>query len=206
MGNMRRLPPSSTRVAAVAGTRFQGQDAGVRNLMLVVLVGCDGSLVHIDVDGKAQTEVEAGTLVEELLVDFGFGEFVEMDLTTAQELRDQGVEPGDIVSVEMTLFTLEAVDGQGDLSFLESMTLSATAPDLDAVEIATCADFPTGEPLVNFVLSGSDFAPHLVSKEMSLVVDITGRRPDVDTTVEASFIVDVGVTAQGVANAAGEGD
>lgn len=178
----------------------------MRNLLLLVLLGCDGSLVHIDVDGKAQTVVEAGTLVEDLLVDFGFGEFVEMDLTTAEELRDQGVEPGDIVSAAMTLFTLESIDGQGDLSFLQRMTLTATAPDLDAVEIATCDDFPAGEPLVTFVLSGADFAPHLVSKEMSLIVDISGRRPTVDTTVEASFIVDVGVTAQGVANAADEGN
>lgn len=178
----------------------------MQNLLLFGLIGCDGSLVHIDVDGSAKTVVEAGTLVEELLVDFGFGEFVEMDLTTAQELRDQGVEPGDIVSVEMTAFTLEALDGQGDLSFLQSMTLTATAPDLDPVDIATCDSFPAGESFVAFELTGADFAPHLVSKEMSLVVDITGRRPAADTTVEASFIVDVGVTAQGVANAADEGN
>ena len=177
----------------------------MRILLLFPLLGCDGSLIHIEVDGSAQTTVEAGTLLEELLVDFGFGEFVEMDLTTAQELQDQGVEPGDIVSATMTGFEMEAVQGQADLSFLDRLTLTATAPGLAPVELATCDGFPEGQAVVPFTLAGADFAEHLVSKEMSLVVDVSGRRPAEDTTVEARYLVDVGVTAQGVAKAAEEG-
>ena len=170
--------------------------------MLLLFLGCDGSLVHIDVEGSSQTVVEAGSLVEDLLVDFGFGDFVSMDLTAAQELKDQGVEPGDIVSATMTSFELEALDSQLDLAFLDSVSLSASAPDVDEVEMASCSSFPADTPIVAFELTGADIAPHIVSKDLTINVDVSGHRPDTDTTVEARYVVDVGVTAQGVTSAA----
>ena len=171
-------------------------------MLLLWALGCaDKALTHIEVDGEADTEVEAGTLLEELLVDFGFEDFVSMDLVSASALQNQGVEPGDISSAELIGFELEAIDGTGDLSFLEELRLSVSAPDLDAVELAVATNFPPGEPVVVFALSGADFAPHVVSREVTFQTDITGHRPSADTIVRARYVVDVGVTIQGAAGA-----
>ena len=171
-------------------------------MLLWALIGCAGeALTHIEVDGEAETAVEAGTLLEELLVDFGFEDFVSMDLVSASALQNQGVEPGDISSAVLIAFELEAIDGMGDLSFLEEVRLSVEAPEVEAVELAVADDFPPGEPVVVFALSGADFAPHVVSREMTFGTEITGHRPSADTTVRARYVVDVGVTLKGAAGA-----
>jgi len=167
-------------------------------LSLAVLVACTATLLTIPIEREAETVIEEGTVLEELISDIGFGDFVSMDLTTAQELENQGVSAGDVRDVELVLFELEATAPQGaDLSFIESMSLFVEAPGLERTLVASAPGFPAGEAVVTFDLEAVDLTPFVVSESMTLSTDVTGRRPDQDTTVVARFALDVGVTGQG---------
>lgn len=171
-------------------------------LSLLAFASCDGTLVIIEVDQEAITTVEEGGLLEDLVGDLGLDDFLDMDITTSSELQNQGVEPGDISSVVLTLFELEVLSPEdGDLSFLDSVELYVEAPDLPEVRVASAFDFPVGEARVLFELDDVDLTDYVVSRSMTLSTDISGHRPDEATEVRAHFVLDVGVTTQGACNA-----
>lgn len=166
-------------------------------MLLLLLAACDGSLTHIAVSGQTSTSVPAGTVLEALVGDLGFGDFTDMDLTTSQELKNQGVKPGDITSAVLTDFSLHAKSGDPDLSFLTSMRLRVQTDTLDALTIASQDHFPEGEDTVDFETTGTDIAEYVTSQAMTLTTDVDGHRPESDTVVVAAWVVDVGVTTQG---------
>lgn len=168
------------------------------SVLVLALLACNGNLVTIRVEESVSTVVPQGTLLEALVGELGFDGFLDMDITAAEELANQGVEPGDITSATFEAFDLQvtAPDG-GDLSFLESLSLSVEAPDLDTARFAHSEDFPEGEPRVWLTLDGLDLQPYVVSQEMTITTDVTGHRPDADTTIEAHFVLAVGVTTKG---------
>ena len=168
--------------------------------MLFMLVGCS-SLLTLSIEETATTTVEGGTVLEDLLGDLGFEEFVTMDLTSSEELQNQGVEPGDISQSALTLLELSVIEPEGgDLSFLESMAVSVSSPDVPGVLVAAQDTFPVGVSTVAFDLEEVDLTPYIVSKALSLTTEVSASRPDEDTVVEARFIVDVTATVQGVKN------
>lgn len=172
-------------------------------LLALGWLACQSSLFTIEVSDSATTTVEAGTILEDLLGDLGFEEFVSMDLTAAEELQNQGVSPGDIQEVYLTSFSLTAASPDGaDLSFLDSMELWVEAPGLEPALIAWQDEFPEGEGTVVFELEGVDLTDYVVSQSMTLTTEVTAHRPDQDTEVRADFSLDVGVTSQGACNQA----
>ena len=172
-----------------------------RVLPAVAVVGflsCDSGLFTIELEERAQTTVPGGTLLEELLGDLGFEDFVTVDITASEELENQGVQPGDIVDVTLTAFELEALSPSGaDLTFLEEIAVYVEADGLSRQRIAWLDDFPAGAALVSFNLDAVDLTPYAVSAAMTIDTEVTGRSPDEDTTIEARFVLDVGVTSQG---------
>ncbi|TVQ93384.1 MAG: hypothetical protein EA397_04510 [Deltaproteobacteria bacterium] len=182
---------------------------GLRTGLVAALlaIACQGQLFNVRVSGDATTTVPARTALEQLVGDFGFGEFVSMDLTESQELQNQGVEPGDIASARLVRFDLEAIDpDDADLSFLDSMSIYVEAPDLPRVLLATASEFPEGEAVVEFELTGEDIADHVVSQSMTFSTEVNGRRPTSRTEVLASYAVRVGVTGQGACAQTRRGD
>lgn len=174
----------------------------VRRCALLFLLGGCASLLTVKIDGSATTLVEKGTLVEVLVGDLGFEELVQMDLTDEGELANQGVEPGDLVSVELIEFELEALSGSPDLDFIDWMEVSIEAPDLPEVVIASQSDFPSGEASVAMDLSGTELVDYAVSQAITLRTDVEARRPDQDTEVEARYVFRVQATLRGARNAA----
>ena len=167
----------------------------------VLLSGCSGKLVTISVDFRDTTTVEGGGLLSELIGSLGFGDFVEMDITDAQELANQGVEPGDIQEVYLTTFTLTALSPSGaDLSFLQALAVSVEAPNLETQRIAFSDQFPPGQAAVDFTTDDVDLTDYVVSESMTLMTDVTGSLPPDDTQVEAYVVLDVGVTLRGAVN------
>ena len=75
--------------------------------MWLLMMGCTSALT-ITIEETSTTTVEAGTLLEDLLDDIGFDEFVTMDITASEELS-QGVAPGDIREARMTRGTSRTV-------------------------------------------------------------------------------------------------
>lgn len=171
---------------------------------LPALTACkDGVLTRIDVDGTARTTVPGGNILSSLVGSLGFDGFTAMDITSAEELENQGVEPGDIKDVKFVTFELEAVSPSGaDLSFIDEMTVTVSGPDLPDQIIARADSFPEGESLVAFEVEDVDLTDYVVSESMTLTTDVSGNQPEDDTTVEAYYLLDVGVTLQGARNAA----
>lgn len=179
-----------------------------RRLLPYLFVGsvlaCRGAtLTHIDVDGADRVTVEEGTVLEEVLGDLGFEAFTQMNVVAAEELQNQGVEPGDISSVLLVSFELEAEQpANGDLAFFDSVSVYVEAPGLQPVLLAEATDFPEGEPVVSFDVYDVDLTEYVVSESMTLSTDIVAGRPTEETVVKASYLLDVGVTFQGAKNRA----
>ena len=163
----------------------------------------NGALTHILVADGARTTVDSGTVIEEVLGDFGFGELVAMDITASEELVNQGVEPGDISSAQLDSFQLSAdAPEDADLSFLESVEIWVEAPELEPVLVAYADDFPVGEATVTFDVVEVDLTDYVVSESLTLSTEVRGGRPSETTEVAADFVLDVGVTLQGARSAA----
>jgi hypothetical protein len=168
--------------------------------MFALLLGCS-SLLTISIEETAITTVEAGTVLEELLGDLGFEDFVTMDLTASEALQNQGVEPGDISSSALTLLELSVIEpDNGDLSFLENMVISVESPDVTSALVASQDTFPVGVGTVLFDLEELDLTPYIVSQSLSLTTEVSASRPEEETVIQARFIVDVTATVQGVKN------
>lgn len=169
-------------------------------VVLGLWVGCD-ALFHIDVDGTSASTIPAATPFEVVLGEIGFGEFVQMDLTEASELQNQGVEPGDISTVVFTTLSLEATSPAGaDLSFIDRIEMWVEADGLDPVRVASQDEFPVGQAQVELDLDEVDLTEFVVSRSMTITTDVTGSRPEDSTTVEAYYALDIGVTKQGCNN------
>jgi hypothetical protein len=171
-------------------------------LLLSVLPACkDGVLTTIDIEDSAITEVEGATILETLVGDLGFESFVSMNLVESEELQNQGVEPGDIKNARLVEFELEAMSPSGaDLSFIEEMAILVESPGLPEETLASADAFPEGQALVVFDVQDVDLTDYIVSESLTLSTDVTGRRPDETTIVEARYRIEVGVTLQGVKN------
>ena len=169
----------------------------------ILWIGCDGSLITIPVEQRAETTVAAGTILEDLLGDMGFSDFLAMDIVQSEELQNQGVAPGDVQDVRLVALSLEAKSpGGSDLSFLSSVEFWVEAPDLPRARVASAIAFPEGQAHVAFTIDDLDLTDYATSQSMTLTTEVTGHRPDEDTLVEAVIELDVGVTAQGACRAA----
>lgn len=159
------------------------------------------ALSTIHLHEEATATVARGTLVEDLLGDVGFGEFVDMDLMASSELRNQGVEPGDVREVVVTGLELEvtAPDG-GDLSFIDTLAFFVEADGMRE-RIAFQDDFPVGVSVVEMQVDNVDIADFVVAQSMDIVTEVTAGRPSADTDIVARIDIAVGVTAQGACNA-----
>jgi hypothetical protein len=169
-------------------------------MWLILLLPACGNLLTIDIEESSTTTIEQGTLLEELIGDLGFGGFAQMDVTDNQTLANQGVEPGDLESVKLISMELEAVEGDGDLSFIDTLSFSATAPDVDTVVIGDQSDFPEGQAVVEMNLYDVDLVDHAVSESMTITTDVTAGRPTSDTKVKATFTMRIKATVQGARN------
>ena len=168
---------------------------------LAVLWACK-ALFYIHIEGSDTSTVPAATPVEIILDDLGFGDFVEMDITEASELQNQGVEPGDITTVTLELLTLEATSPAGsDLSFIDRIDLYVEAPDQQRSRIAWQDDFPVGQALVELNLDEIDIVNHALSQSMTITADVAASRPEDETEIEVVYDIRVGVTGQGCKSA-----
>ena len=164
-------------------------------------MACDDGLLTIEIEQTAKPTISGGSLLADLLGDLGCEEFVTLDSTASEELQNQGVEPGDIVDVTLTAFDLEVLSpDSGDLTFFDEIEVFVSTEELPRVRIAWLDSFPEGQQYVSFNLEDVDLTEYAVSEAMTIDTEVTGRSPDEDTTIQAYFVVDVGVTSQGACN------
>lgn len=173
-------------------------------LLALPTAGCS-RLLTIEVEGQSSATIEGGTILEQLVGDLGFASFLSMDITEEEELKNQGVEPGDLVRVELTELTLEVVEGDPDLRFIDSLLVSAEAPELPAIAVAGADEFPEGASLVALDLMGAELVDYATSTKMTLRTDAEARRPDQTSRLVARYTLEVEATVRGAAKQA-QGD
>ncbi len=170
-------------------------------LLVLPAAGCS-RLLTIEVQGESSATIEGGSILEQLVGDLGFAGFLSMDITEEEELQNQGVEPGDLVRVELTALSLEVVEGDPDLRFIERLLVSAEAPDLPTIAVAGADTFPEGEPRVALDVLGVDLVDYATSAEMTLRTDAEARRPDETSRLVARYTLEVEATVRGAAKQA----
>jgi hypothetical protein len=143
---------------------------------------------------EAQTQIEGGTLLEQLAGDMGFDSFLAFDVTANEQFANQGVERHQIDSVRLTALRLNA--SAGDFTFLDRLEFFVEAEGQDRVRIAHGGPFPEGQADIELSLDDVDLAPYAAAETMDLKTVVQGRRPDQDTTITAGvdFLIDVNVS------------
>lgn len=142
--------------------------------------------VSFDVTVDGETTVEQGTLLEQLLAQFGFESLVTMDLSDSREFANNDVRKDQVTSTTLTQLRLEVTAPDGaTIDFIESISFSAEAPGV-ATAVVASKQVEAGSTAFDCDLADVELAPYVRAESMSLTTDVTGRRPDVDTTVKAS--------------------
>lgn len=170
-------------------------------LIISQLLGCSSGIATITVELEDTTEVAGGGILSELIGSLGFDAFAQMNIVSSQELADQGVEPGDITSVTLTVVELTASSpSDADLSFLDSLSAYVEGPALPQVLVGSQDSFPEGQASVALDLEGVDLLDYVLSESMTMTTDVVGTAPVEDTTVQAYIALDVRVTVRGIVN------
>jgi hypothetical protein len=162
---------------------------------------CCGGLDTFVVTEKASAVIPGASLFEQLAGDFGFGDFLDMDLSQNQELKNQGVEKGQLDSVRLislALTVVEPASGQ-DFGFLEELRFYVETEGLPRLLIASGGPFPAGASRVELNLADVDMEPYATAPAMKVTTEATGRRPRQQTTIEAELQLEVDVDVSGVA-------
>ncbi len=168
--------------------------------ILLALATCAGP-GQIDVTETARTTIPKGSLLEQLAGDLGFADFATIDLTQSQELQNQGVERHQIEHVYLQRLMLRIVDDPSegrDFTFIDSIAFFAEADGLPRRRIAHGGPFEEGAREVGLDLDDVDLAPYATAPSMTLTTEVSGRRPSMDTTVEAEVVLRVHVNVGGL--------
>lgn len=177
---------------------------GVRHLgaglALAALATCGGIDRFEIVETSRSTVDRASTPLEQLAGQLGFGDFLNVDITQNQELQNQGVERHQIDSVKIGAFTLEIVEtpeGQ-DFSFIEEIQFFVEAEGLARQRVAHGSMFPPGARRISLDVDGVELADYTAAPSMNITTEVRGRRPENDTTVEATVTILVDADIGGV--------
>ena len=166
----------------------------MHHLIFVVLAftSCD-SLRTFEIEQKSETTVERGTIVEQLVGNMGFGEFLNMDLSDNQQMKNNDAQKEHIEKASLTLLELtiaQPTNGQ-DFTFLDSLEFYVESNKNPKKRIAYKDTFEAGQKKVQLELENLELAPYATEETMDISTEVTGRRPDNDTTIEAILKLEI---------------
>lgn len=166
---------------------------------IVVATSTCGGLDTFELTERSRTIVPAGTLIDQLVGDLGFGDFLALDLTENRELANQGVERHEIDSVMIGAIDLEIAGPEGaDFTFLDDIEFYVQAEDLPRVRIARGGPFPQGADSVSLDIDAVELAPYAAASSMDITTEARGRPPRSETTIDAVVTLLVDVNVDGV--------
>lgn len=158
--------------------------------LLLLLPACNPT-VEFDVPVSGDTTVPAGTVLEQVLDQFGFNAFTSMDISQSDQFKVNDVRKDQVTSTKLTklTMTIKAPAG-GNFDWLHKIQFEAAAANVSTQEVAH-HDVPTGVSTFNCDLDGVDLAPYVKADSMSITTNANAQHPDSDTTVhvDASFHV-----------------
>ena len=168
-------------------------------LLLLPLVTCS-NLDNIEVTETAQTVLAGATLVEQLIGDLGFGDWLNLDITQNKTMANQGVERHQLDTVYLQSVELSMTESHPDqdFSFIERIEFYAKAPGLTKRLIATGGPFAAGLKIVGMDVEDVNLASFASSETMTITTDVVGRRPHYRTTIEATIVLGVDINVAGI--------
>lgn len=164
----------------------------VRHLMALcaalVLAGCN---ISFDVPVESETTVRGGGLFAGLLGN-AFGDFANLDLSSSQEFRNQGVGKNDVKSVQLTELTLSIVEpASGNFDFISRISFFVEAEGLEKKRVAVADPVAKGLTRIELSLDDVELAPYITAPSMSLTTDANARAPEQDTKIQAKAVFSV---------------
>ena len=165
---------------------------------LLVAISCR-SLDTFDVHESSSAVVTGGTALEQLVGDAGFGGFVGFDISQNETIKNRGVERHEIDSVRLRSLRLTVTDppsGQ-DLSFLDEVRFYVSAEGLEPRLIADGGPFAAGTTTTLLNIKDVELAPYVAAPQMDITAEVSGNRPQQDTTVQADVAMMVDVNVDG---------
>ena len=168
-------------------------------LLIGLLITC-GGLTKISATQTATATIPAGSLLDVLTGDLGFGNLGNFDISQSQEFKNQGIKREQINSVKLRSLTLtitSPANGQ-DFTFLQSLAFFIEANGLAKKEIARGGPFASGAKEISLTVLDVELAPYAAAPSMTFTTTASGKRPASATTVEAKVILDADVNVAGL--------
>lgn len=159
----------------------------------VLLSGCGLDKFNVDLDATAT--VPGNPAANAILDALPFGaSFQNVNVLDQKELRDAGVDAGDIDSARLRALRLEVQSGDALETWLESVAFYVEADGEPRVRVAHkegIGALPAGTTAIDLEVDpGVELKPY-VSKPMTLSAEVTGKPPAQDTTIKSTATVRV---------------
>lgn len=149
----------------------------------VSAVGCSTPTIDFDVPISAETSLEGAGLLDQILSNFGFADFANVDLEASQEFENNDVRREQVVDARMTFLNLTIKSPQGaNFDWLDSVAFSVAAEGEDTVEVAS-ATVDDGNTTVACDVNDVDLSPFVRASKMEITTEADARSPPNDTTI-----------------------
>ncbi len=169
-----------------------------RSLLLLPVVaavtaGCGGPSVsfEVPVSGEARIPGASGGVLDQVLGSFGFDNLNNIDFDSTQEFENNEVTRDHVSSAKLSSLTLTVTDPAGaDFDWLDSITFTVAADDIDAVQVAS-KDVANGVSEFDCDLDGVELAPYVREQSFSIRTKADANNPPEDTTITIDLVFDV---------------
>jgi hypothetical protein len=161
-------------------------------LASAALCGC--GILSFDVNSKGTTTVQGSAIGAVLPGLSSFGGFDNFDISQQAGFDNNDTRKDHITSTRLTKLTVKVVSPSGqDLSFFTSLkfTISASKPQLPAIEIAHRESFPAGATSVDLTIDDVDIAAYAKADNFAITTQASGHAPTQDTTIEADLSLNI---------------
>ena len=154
-------------------------------VIVVVAVSACVPAVEFDVPVSADTSVQAGGVLEQVLDAFGFNAFTSMDISQSSQFSANDTRKDQVTSTKLTKLTLTIKDpANANFDWLHTIAFEAEAQGQAKSEVAH-KDVPTGVSTFDCDIDGVDLAPYVKADTMSITTTANAQHPPSDTTVHA---------------------
>lgn len=142
----------------------------------------------------------AGAVPEELAEALSVPLDLSWELPLADIVADQGIAEGDLSTAVLMQLELEVVSPKDEhLGFLDDLRLTVDADDLGVQMLAELGFGDTdGQNSRLLDASRAELVEYLMSPGLVVLTEATGEIPEEDIVLRLSYVVEIGVTLQGV--------
>lgn len=125
-----------------------------------------------------------------------------LDLVVDRGTLDaHGIQPDDVDSARLKGLRLEVTEGTSIEAWLEAVSFYVEAPGLPRVLVARrdrIGTLPAGTTAIELETPGVDLKPYILAPSGTVMAEVSGTQPPVDTTVLATATIRVNVNASGL--------